>query len=544
MVREADGHEPLSRDRLVGGARGKRLRQGGEHSAVHQPEGLLHTVLDGEAPARPRLVDLERLEAERAVEGRLDRQGLGWGVRHGRQVTLAPVPTLDQLSGEKQAILELVLRRGQSYDDIAAALGMPVERVREHARESLAALAPRTARRVDGQWRGQVADYLLGQQSGPEAKATRAHLKSSEPARAWALSTLDSLGDLYADGREPFIPAGGRTRPERSGRRRLRRAPPEPAAAAVATPAPALAPDAEGQAATADPAAETVGLDRPEPPAEPEGPIGADRDGGQQVPTVTEDGGAHAGPQPDAEDHRDRGASEEWRAFKRRGRIVAIVTALALLAILVILLLLLLGGGEEPATETVPTTATDGEEATGPTAAEVPLQPVGDRQGGGVARVISQEEGSAVSVQAKLPPTGRGEAYVVWLANSPDDSVPVAAQATDRNGNFGGNAALPPDHEDYRFIDILAQDVREPTRYSGQPILRGDLEAAEEIELEDGTATPLPRTAPAPRGSGNGPGARQDEGSGDGARGDRRKRGGGRRDRGGRSDRDRPGGNR
>ena len=62
-------------------------------------------------------------------------------------------------------------------------LGTPTSRVRELARDALTQLAPVSAERVDADWRGQVADYLLNQQSGPEATATRGHLKRSEPAR-------------------------------------------------------------------------------------------------------------------------------------------------------------------------------------------------------------------------------------------------------------------------------------------------------------------------------------------------------------------------
>ena len=91
--------------------------------------------------------------------------------------------TFDQLPAEQKAILELVLQRHQSYDDLASMLGMPTPRVRQLAREALTDLSPRSASRVDMDWRGQVADYLLGQQTGPEGTATRGHLKRSEPAR-------------------------------------------------------------------------------------------------------------------------------------------------------------------------------------------------------------------------------------------------------------------------------------------------------------------------------------------------------------------------
>lgn len=123
--------------------------------------------------------------------------------------------TFDQLSADQRAIIELVLQRGQSYSDLADTLGMPAARVRTLAREALGELAPATARAVEPDWRDQVADYLLNQQSGPEATATRGHLRRSEPARAWARSLLDSLDELYGDS-PPAIPEGGRGgRPKR-----------------------------------------------------------------------------------------------------------------------------------------------------------------------------------------------------------------------------------------------------------------------------------------------------------------------------------------
>jgi hypothetical protein len=97
-------------------------------------------------------------------------------------------------------------------------LGMPTSRVRDLAREALTELAPVTARRVDREWRGQLADYVLGQQSGPEATATRGHLKRSETARAWARSLLDSLDGLYKD-EIPTVPEGDREPGRGRGRR-------------------------------------------------------------------------------------------------------------------------------------------------------------------------------------------------------------------------------------------------------------------------------------------------------------------------------------
>src|SRR5258705_12421698 len=132
------------------------------------------------------------------------------------KLTCPPMATFDQLAADQRAIIELVLRQGRGYDQIGEMLDSPPARVRELARDALAELAPFTAEFVDPQWRGQLADYVLGQQAGPEAQATRGHLRRSEPARIWAYSLLDALDDFYADSDRPEIPvgeAGAKARP-------------------------------------------------------------------------------------------------------------------------------------------------------------------------------------------------------------------------------------------------------------------------------------------------------------------------------------------
>jgi hypothetical protein len=122
--------------------------------------------------------------------------------------------TYDTLSAQQRAIVDLILKRGQSYDQLADTLGMPEARVRELACETLTRLAPVSAAAVDDGWRGQVADYLLDQQTPTEAASTRGHLRRSEAARAWSRSVLDSLEHLYPNGDLPSIPAGDGGGPE------------------------------------------------------------------------------------------------------------------------------------------------------------------------------------------------------------------------------------------------------------------------------------------------------------------------------------------
>jgi hypothetical protein len=118
--------------------------------------------------------------------------------------------TFDQLSDEQRAIVELVLKQGKSYGELSEMLGLPEARVRELARDALVDLAPVTAQGVEEDWRGQLADYVLGQQAGPEATATRGHLRRSEAARSWTRSLLDALEQLYPKGELPAIPDGER----------------------------------------------------------------------------------------------------------------------------------------------------------------------------------------------------------------------------------------------------------------------------------------------------------------------------------------------
>jgi hypothetical protein len=142
--------------------------------------------------------------------------------------------TFDQLSPEQRAIVELVLRQGKTYNELADMLNLPEGRVRELARDALVELAPVSVRGVEDDWRGQLADYVLGQQSGPEATATKGHLRRSEAARSWARSLLDSLEQFYENGSVPAIPEG-----ERKARRAERQeaAPAEKSTGSALTPA-------------------------------------------------------------------------------------------------------------------------------------------------------------------------------------------------------------------------------------------------------------------------------------------------------------------
>src|SRR3954451_2295646 len=79
----------------------------------------------------------------------------------------------DRLAPDQRAAVELVLRPGRSYGELADLLGMPEETIRARARNGVAALAPDLVAPARA---GEIADWLLGQQPPAHAESTRALL--------------------------------------------------------------------------------------------------------------------------------------------------------------------------------------------------------------------------------------------------------------------------------------------------------------------------------------------------------------------------------
>jgi hypothetical protein len=128
---------------------------------------------------------------------------------------MSPVDTLD---ATHRAVLQLVLKQGKGYDEIADLLGIEVSAVRGRAHAALDALGPSTAGLTAGR-RADIADYLLGQQSTEDRDATREHLVGSAAARAWARIVAGELRPLAKNGL-PEIPAEARKREPRRPERR------------------------------------------------------------------------------------------------------------------------------------------------------------------------------------------------------------------------------------------------------------------------------------------------------------------------------------
>jgi hypothetical protein len=109
----------------------------------------------------------------------------------------------DRLAPDQRAAVELVLRQGRSYGELADMLGMPEETIRARARNGLTGLAPDLLPppRV-----GEIADWLLGQQSQGHAARTRALLLSDPAAQQWAATVAEPLRAAPGGEAVPALP--------------------------------------------------------------------------------------------------------------------------------------------------------------------------------------------------------------------------------------------------------------------------------------------------------------------------------------------------
>jgi hypothetical protein len=365
--------------------------------------------------------------------------------------------TLDQLPAEQRAIVELVVQRGRSYATLADVLQVPSERVRELARDALTELSPRTAQRVDDKWRGQIADYLLGQQLDSDARHTRDYLKQSETGRAWALSLLDSLDPLYPNGSQPPVP---------------------------------------------DPDADSAVVEEDAAPAAVEEPVAAEPEPEPEPATTVEERvRERARKQPEEEEEPEREVEErpvrtrpgtlspEAQSALRRRRILGAVGGLIVLAGIVLGILAVSGAfssddnnkstAANTTSSTTPTTGT----STTPTQpvqvlGGIALTAVGNSKAQGVAYVGQQGKQKFLVVQAQVPPlpnTQKVAAYEVWLYNSNRDARSLGAQYTNAQGVLQGRAPLPNDFSKFRSIDISRELFADKNAGHGNSsVLRGD----------------------------------------------------------------------
>jgi hypothetical protein len=115
---------------------------------------------------------------------------------------------LDALPADQKAVLQLLLKQGKSYDELAGLLKLDPAAVRERALDALDALGPESAAGLTPARQDEVADYLLGQQSASQRADTRTFLEGSAAGRTWARGVAAELRPVAADNL-PEVPAEG-----------------------------------------------------------------------------------------------------------------------------------------------------------------------------------------------------------------------------------------------------------------------------------------------------------------------------------------------
>ena len=103
------------------------------------------------------------------------------------------------INHDDRALIQLILVRGKSYDDIGGLLGTDRDSVRNRAHEALARLESVDRAQVD-----PFADYLLGQDSSPDA--SRKRLEQDGQMRDVAFAIRDQLVILAPEAVIPDIP--------------------------------------------------------------------------------------------------------------------------------------------------------------------------------------------------------------------------------------------------------------------------------------------------------------------------------------------------
>lgn len=113
--------------------------------------------------------------------------------------------SLDSLNDLQRATLQLLLKQGKSYDEIAALLKTSTSAIQARAHEAVSAVGPASPDIGDDR-RHEIADFLLGQQTASRRAATREYLEDSRDGRTWARSVASALRPMGGE-ELPEIPA-------------------------------------------------------------------------------------------------------------------------------------------------------------------------------------------------------------------------------------------------------------------------------------------------------------------------------------------------
>jgi hypothetical protein len=368
---------------------------------------------------------------------------------------------LDSLPPDQRAVLQLVLQQGRSYDDLAKLLGISADAVRTRAHLGLETLGPDTSDRLDGDRRGQISDYLLGQLSLSERESVRHDLAGSAAGRAWARVLSDLLSPLARDGMPDVPDAAPILEPE------TREGPPD---------------EAE-RMSRVRPAAE---------PAHEDPPAGRRRVRPERAAAKSEGEGRRVDPADESD------ALVPAPGSSRLGGAL-LLGGLAIAAIA--LIILLFSGGDDkksasnssgPAPAPTTPTGTTGPTNAGATGATaqpkvvaqanlVPVRGVTTKALALVQLVVQGQQASFLIGAQGLdaPTTG---SYAVWLFNNPGQAKFIApiTGGQIKGGQVTGLAKVPQDFTRYKSMVLTREPVPNPKTVPAHPgtvLLQGTIGA-------------------------------------------------------------------
>jgi hypothetical protein len=422
---------------------------------------------------------------------------------------------LESLPPDQRAVLQLVLQRGRSYDEIAAMLSIDRAAVRDRALSAFDTIGPPT--RVMAERRALITDYLMGQLPPRVAEQIFERLKSAPAERAWARALASDLSTL-SRGPLPEIPSSVESTPPSS--------PSTPRTPAAPAPTPARpAPEAS------EPAQEPAEVpDEPEEPdAEDAEPVPTPRPR-RSRPEAGQGSSARVRPAFADEDQdagygrRDDAGGAGPTSDRRGGAILIGIGVLVAAAVIVVAIILTNNGGSSKspgtiaqtppatnATATTPSTGTAGATtptptsstaagatttpatgtsttptgtsgATGSTGSQVIAQfdlkaPSGGSSPKGVAQIIKQgsEEGIVLAATGVAANTTHN-AYAVWLYSSPTKAhlLGFVNPAVKSNGVIKTASLLPANAASYGQVLITLETQQKP-KAPGNVVLRGTL---------------------------------------------------------------------
>lgn len=346
--------------------------------------------------------------------------------------------SLETLTPDQRAVLDLVLRRGRSYDDIARLLAIDRAAVRARALAAFDEIGPETG--IAPESRALITDYLLGQLPDRVAEQTRERLAESPYERAWARVVASELEPLAAQPL-PEIPDAS------SGR------------SPAATEAGAAAPASESPAA----------------------------------------GRARAGRREPGRSRRPR--LSDRPSSRRGGAIMLAVGAIVVIAVVVVLVALLSSGSSNKPPTTAAGTSSHSRTATGTTTAastgtstgtatgtstgtstsqaqivgQINLDPPsGTGSTKGVALVVKDGSAYGLIIEAQNVVPNNHNAYAAWLSNSSTDSVRLGFvnPAVGKTGKLQVGTALPANASHYKEL-LLTVETQSAPKTPGTIVLEG-----------------------------------------------------------------------